>query len=520
MCVGMGIRFFRIAESPASVNWDEAALGYNAYSLAHTGRDEFGKALPVSLRSFDDYKPAAYAYFSVPIVKIWGLSETTTRATSAIMGTLTAFLVMYIAAKLSGRMSLGWLSAIICMTAPWSMHFSRIAFESNVATTLYYLGIALVVLARKYKPAFPAALMVMVISMYTYHAQRAIAIPTLLTLTWIFKKELWPYIASNFRRLTILFALMLTPLLMSFVSEPAGSRLSATIIFKQWPFVPSELNMLVFNPLYTGLWQFVGQFLAYFSPANIFFRGSNEPILRIPGLGLMFPETIILWLVGLCMLPKYRFLKKVVLVIFALAPLPGAITWNWFSVVRTVAIYPAFAIISGFGAICLWEAVRRKIIRIFLAGGYTIVLALSFWYAFLTISLYAPWENYGEFQPGFEEMVPYVLDKSRNYSEVVVDTGQTAPYIFFLFYSQYPPAQYQTEARRDLKHSEIHGYQFGKFVFRKIADYEMGKTGKMLVGQTLKLPEYEIKEIQKSRDIRYKDFFDKAGYVSVRVVEL
>ncbi len=152
--------------------------------------------------------------------------------------------------------------------------------------------------------------------------------------------------------------------------------------------------------------------------------------------------------------------------------------------------------------------------------GFGGIFILSALYTILTIGIYAPYETFGEFQPGFEEMVPYVMEKSNNYNEVVVDTGQATPYIFFLFYGKYPPDKYLQEARRDLKHTENYGYRFGKFVFRKIEDYELYHKNVLLVGQTYRLLDSEIEHIRKEREVKVKDFYDAGGYISLRVVEL
>ena len=36
-------RFYKLAENPPSLNWDEVSHGYNAYSILKTGKDEWGK---------------------------------------------------------------------------------------------------------------------------------------------------------------------------------------------------------------------------------------------------------------------------------------------------------------------------------------------------------------------------------------------------------------------------------------------------------------------------------------------
>src|SRR5258708_252135 len=64
------LRLWQLGNMPPSPDWDEVALGYNSYSILHTGKDEFGKLFPVVLRSFDDYKPALYAYLAIPTVAL------------------------------------------------------------------------------------------------------------------------------------------------------------------------------------------------------------------------------------------------------------------------------------------------------------------------------------------------------------------------------------------------------------------------------------------------------------------
>lgn len=83
------LRLWNLGGVPLSPDWDEAALGYNAYSILHTGRDEYGKFMPVILKSFDDYKPALYAYTIIPFIAVFDLSVVAVRLPSALFGILT-----------------------------------------------------------------------------------------------------------------------------------------------------------------------------------------------------------------------------------------------------------------------------------------------------------------------------------------------------------------------------------------------------------------------------------------------
>src|SRR5450759_4476480 len=84
-----GLRLWQLGNVPPSPDWDEVALGYDAYSIIHTGRDEFANFLPVVLRSFDDYKPALYAYLTIPTILVFGLDVFAVRLPSAIFGVIS-----------------------------------------------------------------------------------------------------------------------------------------------------------------------------------------------------------------------------------------------------------------------------------------------------------------------------------------------------------------------------------------------------------------------------------------------
>src|SRR5687767_8336851 len=85
--LGLFLRVYKIDSVPPGLTWDEAALGYNAYSISQTLKDEYGNFLPLTLTSFGDYKPAFYAYLIIPFMLILGLTEIAVRLPSVLAGT-------------------------------------------------------------------------------------------------------------------------------------------------------------------------------------------------------------------------------------------------------------------------------------------------------------------------------------------------------------------------------------------------------------------------------------------------
>jgi 4-amino-4-deoxy-L-arabinose transferase-like glycosyltransferase len=81
-----GIRLYQLGVVPHGFTWDEAAIGYNGYAVVTTRRDEWLERLPVSFRSFGDYKAPLAIYingvFTVPL----GLNPLIVRLPFALAG--------------------------------------------------------------------------------------------------------------------------------------------------------------------------------------------------------------------------------------------------------------------------------------------------------------------------------------------------------------------------------------------------------------------------------------------------
>src|SRR3989344_4994980 len=95
------LRFYKIDNIPPALYWDEASLGYNAYSILKTARDEHGQLRPATnFAAFGDYKPPGYIYLTVPSIAIFGVNEFAIRFPSAFFGVLTVIVTYFLAKKL------------------------------------------------------------------------------------------------------------------------------------------------------------------------------------------------------------------------------------------------------------------------------------------------------------------------------------------------------------------------------------------------------------------------------------
>ena len=207
------LRLYRLSDYPMGLNADEAALGYNAYSLLLTGRDEHGHSWPVNLESFGDFKPAGYAYLLIPFIKIFGLTEFAVRLPSALFGILAVYFIYLLVKELSTE-SCALISAALLAVSPWHLHFSRGGWEVNVATTLMLIGVWLFL-----KKRFELCALSFALSMYTYQSARLV-VPLLgIGLFYLYRpKRIFVALILGF--------LLLIPLTYNLVTTDAGSRLS------------------------------------------------------------------------------------------------------------------------------------------------------------------------------------------------------------------------------------------------------------------------------------------------------
>lgn len=158
------IRLYQVGSLPKILNRDEAALAYNAHLLLETGRDEWGKHWPLSLKSFGDYKLPGYVYTLVGLFKFLDKSDLVVRLPSVLAGISLAWLAYHFAKELNLSLRFRLILAGLVATTPVFIFFSRMAFEANLALS-FLLG-SLVLLLKKHD--LPAVLL-MSLAVLTYN---------------------------------------------------------------------------------------------------------------------------------------------------------------------------------------------------------------------------------------------------------------------------------------------------------------------------------------------------------------
>jgi len=178
----------------------------------------------------------------------------------------------------------------------------------------------------------------------------------------------------------------------------------------------------------------------------------------------------LLFFIGLYFLFQKKEQHRFLLLSFLLmAPVSAALSWQDYSITRSFLMIIPILILASYGAYNLIHVTNGKLFRLSLIAGILI------FYAFFQ---YFSWDYYffhyskkpqaiSAWQCGYKELAEYVqnaYDKTDRYY-ITKKLGQ--PYIFLLFYLQYPPGQYQKQA--SLTAPDEYGFgqveKFDKFTF-------------------------------------------------------
>lgn len=138
--IGIFLRFYQINEIPAGLFMDEATIAVDAKSIAQNGFDEYGRKYPFAFEALSDYRPPGYVYLTALAYNFLGSSIITIRIISLISSIIGIFLLGYFTRLLfPEKKLLPFISMAVLAISPFHIHFSRIGYETMLATTLMLL---------------------------------------------------------------------------------------------------------------------------------------------------------------------------------------------------------------------------------------------------------------------------------------------------------------------------------------------------------------------------------------------
>lgn len=453
------IRAYKINTTPA-LNSDEAAIGYNVYSLLKTGLDEHGKSWPLHFTSFGDYKPGGYFYLVLPAVSIFGLTTFAVRVPNLILSIIAILYLFRLIKILTKSKQFALLSASLLCISPWHIHFSRGGWESSTALSFLIIGTFYFYQAIQNKTIETKSLVLFTLffsfSLYTYHSTRLIA--PLLALFLIVQNHK-PLFQKKFIKklilITIFGILISTPVLISFVKSGGSARFGGVgltadsgPIWRANELINQHANTKLINRimhnkrlLYGLSW--LQKYASHFDFNFLFVNGDQVPRSKVPEMGQLYLIELPLLLLGIFQLYKSKFkkLKGLVFVWLLISPIASSLTYQAPSALRALSMVTPITIITGFGlyrTIFFIKSRFKKFIKPIFVGISCLYIYFIAYYFNSYFNLY-PKINPLAWQYEFDKIIPIVQANKAKYEHIYFTTKYDQPYILYLFYSQYSP---------------------------------------------------------------------------------
>ncbi len=473
LILATSLRFWHLSTQPPGLTWDEAAIGYNAYSILKTGKDEFGISFPLIFKSFGDYKPGLYVYLTVPSVAVFGLTEFSVRLPSALFGVIAVLTTGLLLELLTENQTLGLLASLALAISPWHVHFSRGGWESNIFVTFIILGTYFFYLsAKKGKVNFLPSLLLFTLSLLLYQSAKLYApiiLLLLIALNWKdFKSKVNPYII-------LVFLVIWGAFYFNTFTSSSSNRLARLSILGYKPKPSEQLIKIDSNSTSLAIFHsqadltarlVASRYLYHLSPEFLFYSPPEpSPRENIFHMGMLYMFDFV-WLVsGLIYLVKLKDTKtKILLISFLiLGPLPASLTLSEFSPVRSLLLTFPLAVLISFGIYHLYKFNRLLFIILLAIYLHSVVLGLDLYFNH-SHDFYAKGFNYG-----YKQAIDLI--KKFHPDKVYFTDVYGQPYIYYLFYSKYDPATYQ-------KNNQFvsNGVDVGKV--DRVGNVEFHQTGK------------------------------------------
>lgn len=498
------LRLWQLGNVPSSPDWDEVALGYNAYSILQTGRDEYGKFLPIVLRSFDDYKPALYTYLTMPSIGLFGLNVVAVRLPSVIFGILTVLATFFLVRELFKKDTIALLAAFLLAISPWHIQFSRVAFEANVGVALNVFGILFFLKAFK-KPWFLSlSALTFGLSFHVYQSEK-VFVPLLISILILsFRKMFFLIKKKQIFISLIVLIIVLSPLIYFILTnKDALSRAKTVSIFSNSSIISSNTEKLVADKVNRDILGLIfdnrrvefakyiaGGYLSHLDLNWLFVKGD---IARhhAQGMGLMYLVELPFLLVGIYILIFGNFDKRVkmfTILWFLIVPIPASVTNDVPHAVRAINFLPILQILTAIGIISSLAWIIKFKIRVISCLMLVVIIVFWIFNILYYLNQYFVQQNYFHaryWQYGYEDMANYVVNIHNNYNKIIVSNAGTMDqsYMFFLFYMKYSPQKYLLDG--GTLTGKIEGInKFANFEFRKF-DYSQEKEKNiLLIGST------------------------------------
>jgi 4-amino-4-deoxy-L-arabinose transferase-like glycosyltransferase len=491
MALALILRLVSLDSRPVGFTPDEASFGYDAYSLIHTGRDQWGEVWPLVFKSFGDYKSPLLVYLEMPFVAIGGLTKASVRLPNAILGVLSVLVTYLLVKELYKKSEVpAIIAAFLLCISSWHIMLSRGAFEANLTTFFLPLGFYLFLKGLNDPKYLFWSAIIFGLNLFTYHSAKLVT-PLLVLFLFIYYRT-WKTLP------VVVFTLMF--LLMIYTQTLGGiGRISERSIFVGALDEGAKIKIaeiqkganpilarLLHNKYQVVITRFIGNYQQYFSGKFLFTQGPKETTYgMLPGRGVLYWFELV-FIAGLVLVIVDKSLRKLlapVIVWLLIAPVPAALsTGVGYAANRVAIMMPAMEILLAFGAFQIYFKLKKfEWLALSAIGIFALANFVSFTDDYFVKSPSVAAEG---MLAGNLEMAQWLTSDS-SIQTTTISRRLSEPQIYLAFAGNIDPKIYQAaSANWDLAEynvnwvDQIPEYSLGKYQFSTLED----KTG-LLVGK-------------------------------------
>lgn len=470
LLIGIFFRVLNINNNPPRLTNDEMSIGFNAYSILKTGKDEWAKPFPLDFAAFGDHKLPGTIYTAIPFIHLLGLNSLSLRMTSIVFGLSLIPAAYWIGKVLSQDKWVGLIMAALAAISPWTVHISRMLLESNLALAFYALGIVSFIKAytTNQKKYLYLTAVFFALTLYYYVAYRLISPLTLILAMGLYLKgnlkRLKPILISFF-----IFGLIALPIFFQIINRGGEVR------FDQLSIIGSEgieaqlfdwrnhcvLSVSQVSPKLAQGCRFVGSpiliktknfsrnYLSSIFPTFIFLQGDSTEYLSNQNFAEFYFFLSVFYLAGIYywLRQSNNHLKLMPLILLAAAPIPGALVGGP-QVVRASAMTIPITFFTAFGIVQVYQKLKFKKLKLcFALGLFILTFFYAGWYLFHENFIYALKADQAYF-PLPTAAVKKTLEIQDDYEEIYINREFPGVHIAVAFYGQMDPVYYQEEVVR------------------------------------------------------------------------
>jgi 4-amino-4-deoxy-L-arabinose transferase-like glycosyltransferase len=349
--IAAGIRFYRLADYPPGLHYDEAFHHVFALEIMDGYRP-----LYFPENNGDD---AMFPYIIALLFRAVGVTTIGGRIISAIAGTLTVPALWWLTQELfadwdvSRRTAVSAVSAFVLATLQWHITASRTGIQPALVPWLLVPMMA--ALWRGLRTGrwgwFAAAGVLLGAAQYTYMAARVIPLLVIFLGVWLllFQPSRFRQRWRGFLLCAVVSLVVFVPLASYFIAHPQWFtfRAGQTTHFTLGPGSDSPMQ---------ELWKNVVRTLSAFS-----FRGDMDVIRNLPGRPILdiYQSASFLLGIGVCVWHFRRPAYATLLAWVAVMLLPTILTEGAPHYTRGLGAAPATAVLVGLGVVTAWEGAGR-----------------------------------------------------------------------------------------------------------------------------------------------------------------